>query len=101
MQSLMTRDGKYTRGFAAALTAVSATIGPILPPSIPLVVYSLVSDASVGYLFLAGVIPGLLIGAVQMGLIVGDGQAPQLPAGSARADARDAPRHAARRFRRC
>jgi C4-dicarboxylate transporter, DctM subunit len=69
MQSMMTREGKYTRGFAAALTAVSATIGPILPPSIPLVVYSLVSDASVGYLFLAGVVPGLLIGAVQMALI--------------------------------
>jgi tripartite ATP-independent transporter DctM subunit len=71
MQSMMTREGKYTRGFAAALTAVSATIGPILPPSIPLVIYALVSDASVGYLFLAGVVPGLLIGAVQMGLIVG------------------------------
>lgn len=70
MQSMMTREGKYTRGFAAALTAVSATIGPILPPSIPLVVYALVSDTSVGYLFLAGVIPGLLIGAVQMSLIV-------------------------------
>ncbi|MCC7326812.1 MAG: TRAP transporter large permease [Burkholderiales bacterium] len=70
MQSMMTRDGKYTRGFAAALTAVSATIGPILPPSIPLVIYSLVSDASVGYLFLAGVIPGLLIGAAQMALII-------------------------------
>ena len=70
MQSMMTRDGKYTRGFAAALTAVSATIGPILPPSIPLVIYSLVSDTSVGYLFLAGVIPGLLIGAAQMALII-------------------------------
>jgi C4-dicarboxylate transporter DctM subunit len=70
MQSLMTREGKYPRAFAAALTAVSATIGPILPPSIPLVVYSLVSDASVWYLFLGGVIPGLLIGAVQMALIV-------------------------------
>ncbi len=70
MQTIMTRDGKYTRGFAAALTAVSATIGPILPPSIPLVIYALVSDASVGYLFLAGVVPGLLIGASQMALIV-------------------------------
>ncbi|MEF3320403.1 TRAP transporter large permease subunit, partial [Campylobacter jejuni] len=50
--------------------AVSAVIGPILPPSIPLVLYSLVSDASIGYLFLAAVVPGLLIGAVQMGLIV-------------------------------
>jgi C4-dicarboxylate transporter, DctM subunit len=69
MQALMTRDGKYTRGFAAALTAVSAVIGPILPPSIPLVLYALVSGTSIGYLFLAGVLPGLLLGAVQMTLI--------------------------------
>jgi tripartite ATP-independent transporter DctM subunit len=70
MQTLMTKDGRYSRSFAGALSAVSAVIGPILPPSIPLVLYSLVSDASIGYLFLAGVVPGLLIGAVQMGLIV-------------------------------
>jgi tripartite ATP-independent transporter DctM subunit len=69
MQSLMTRDGKYTPSFAAALTAVSSVIGPIIPPSIPLVLYALVSDTSIGYLFLGGVIPGLLIGAVQMALI--------------------------------
>ena len=48
---------------------MSSVIGPILPPSIPLVLYALVSDASIGYLFLAGVMPGLLIGAVQMALI--------------------------------
>ena len=69
MQALMTKDGKYTASFAAALTAASSVIGPIIPPSIPLVLYALVSDTSIGYLFLAGVIPGLLIGAVQMGLI--------------------------------
>jgi tripartite ATP-independent transporter DctM subunit len=69
MQSLMTRDGKYTPSFAAALTAVSSVIGPIIPPSIPLVLFALVSDTSIGYLFLGGVIPGLLIGAVQMALI--------------------------------
>ncbi len=69
MQALMTRDGKYTKGFAAALTAVSAVIGPILPPSIPLVLYALVSGTSIGYLFIAGVVPGLLLGAFQMGLI--------------------------------
>ena len=69
MQTMMTRDGRYTPAFAAALSAASAVIGPILPPSIPLVIYSLVSDASIGYLFLGAVIPGLLIGAVQMGLI--------------------------------
>ncbi|MBK9676919.1 MAG: TRAP transporter large permease [Betaproteobacteria bacterium] len=69
MQSLMTRDGKYTPAYAAALTTVSSVIGPIMPPSIPLVLYALVSDTSVGYLFLAGVIPGLLLGIVQSGLI--------------------------------
>jgi len=69
MQTLMTKDGKYTPSFAAALTAASSVIGPIIPPSIPLVLYALVSDTSIGYLFLGGVIPGLLIGAVQMGLI--------------------------------
>jgi tripartite ATP-independent transporter DctM subunit len=69
MQALMTKDGRYSASFAAALSAVSAVIGPIIPPSIPLVLYALVSDASIGYLFLAGVVPGLLLGAVQMGLI--------------------------------
>ncbi len=69
MQTLMTREGKYTPGFAAALSAVSSVIGPILPPSIPLVLYALVSGTSIGYLFIAGVLPGLLLGAVQMALI--------------------------------
>jgi C4-dicarboxylate transporter, DctM subunit len=69
MQTMMTRDGRYPPAYAAALSAVSSVIGPVLPPSIPLVLYSLVSDASIGYLFLAGVVPGLLLGAVQMGVI--------------------------------
>ncbi len=69
MQAMMTQDGKYRASFAAALQAVAAVIGPIIPPSIPLVVYSLISDTSVGYLFLGGVIPGLLLGAAQMSLI--------------------------------
>ena len=69
MQTLMTKDGKYPPAYAAALSAASSVIGPIIPPSIPLVLYALVSDTSIGYLFLAGLIPGLLIGAVQMGLI--------------------------------
>ena len=69
MQILMTKDGKYPASFAAALTAVSAVIGPIIPPSIPMVLYALISDTSIGYLFLGGFVPGLLIGAVQMGWI--------------------------------
>src|SRR6185295_11310613 len=66
MQRMMTQDGKYTASFAAALTAVSSVIVPIIPPSIPMVIYALVSDTSIGYLFLGGVIPGLLIGIAQM-----------------------------------
>ncbi len=59
---MMTRGGKYPIAYAGAITASSAIIGPIIPPSIPMVLYALVSDASIGYLFLGGVIPGLLLG---------------------------------------
>jgi C4-dicarboxylate transporter, DctM subunit len=69
MQTLMTKGGKYPASFAAALSAASSVIGPIIPPSIPLVIYALVSDTSIGYLFLGGVVPGLLLGVVQMALI--------------------------------
>jgi C4-dicarboxylate transporter DctM subunit len=69
MQNMMTREGRYTPSFAAALTAATAVIGPIIPPSIPMVIYALVSDASIGYLFLGGVIPGLLMAALQMGQV--------------------------------
>jgi tripartite ATP-independent transporter DctM subunit len=69
MQKMMTQDGKYTASFAAALTSVSSVIGPIIPPSIPMVIYALVSDTSIGYLFLGGVIPGLLLGIAQMAYI--------------------------------
>lgn len=64
--NMMTKDGKYTASYAAAITAASATIGPIIPPSIPMVLYALVSDQSVGYLFAAGMLPGLLMGVVLM-----------------------------------
>ena len=63
---MMTREGRYPRGYAAAITAASATIGPIIPPSIPMVLYALVSNTSVGYLFLGGVLPGLFMGIVLM-----------------------------------
>ena len=64
--SMMTRDGKYPVAYAAAITASAAVIGPIIPPSIPMVVYALVADASIGYLFLGGVIPGLMLGVAFM-----------------------------------
>ena len=66
MQHMMTQDGKYTPSFAAALTAVTAVIGPIIPPSIPMVLYALIADTSIGYLFLAGVVPGLLMAGMMM-----------------------------------
>jgi len=66
VMEMMTKDGRYPRGYAAALTAASATIGPIIPPSIPMVMYALVSDQSIGFLFLAGVVPGLLVATVLM-----------------------------------
>ncbi len=56
----------YTPGFAGAVVVASATIGPIIPPSIPMVLYALMSGASVGALFLGGLLPGLLIAALLM-----------------------------------
>lgn len=70
MQKMMTDGGRYPASFAAALTAATAVIGPIIPPSIPVVLYALVSDASIGYLFLAGMLPGLLMGLVLMVMVV-------------------------------
>lgn len=63
---MMVKSGHYTRGYAAAITAAAATIGPIVPPSIPMVLYALVSDASIGYLFLGGIGPGLLMAIMLM-----------------------------------
>ena len=65
---MMVKSGRYTRGYAAAITAATATIGPIIPPSIPMVLYALVSNASIGDLFLAGIVPGLVMGVVLMGM---------------------------------
>ncbi len=66
MINMMSKDGKYPVSYAAAITAASAVIGPIIPPSIPMVLFALISDASIGYLFLGGVIPGLLMALAQM-----------------------------------
>ena len=63
---MMTRDGKYPVAYAAAITASAAIIGPIIPPSIPMVIYALVADTSIGFLFLGGVVPGLMLGVVFM-----------------------------------
>src|SRR5499427_7831045 len=62
MIEMMLKDGRYRPGFAGAITAAASTIGPIIPPSIPMVLYAMVSNTSVGYLFLGGVLPGILMG---------------------------------------
>jgi len=61
----MQRAG-YSREYSAAVTASSSVIGPIIPPSIVMVTYAATMDVSVGGLFLAGVIPGILVGLVLM-----------------------------------
>jgi tripartite ATP-independent transporter DctM subunit len=63
---MMAKEGRYPVPYAAAITAAAAVIGPIIPPSIPMVVYALVSDASIGYLFLGGFVPGILLGIAFM-----------------------------------
>ena len=67
---MMCRNNRYSRPFAVAVSAASATIGPIIPPSIPMVLYALVSGASVGALFLGGVVPGLIMAAAMMLVII-------------------------------
>ncbi len=62
----MLKKPEYTPGFAGAVVVASATLGPIIPPSIPMVIYALVSGASVGALFLGGVVPGFLMAALMM-----------------------------------
>ena len=63
------RNAGYDDGFSCAITAASATIGPIFPPSIPMVFYALLSGTSIGALFLGGMIPGVLLALLLMGYI--------------------------------
>ena len=62
----MLKKPEYSPGFAGAVVVASATLGPVIPPSIPMVIYALVSGASVGALFLAGVVPGVLMALLMM-----------------------------------
>lgn len=60
------KERHYDADFAAAITAASGTIGVIIPPSIPFVIYCVVAQASIGDMFIAGIIPGIIIGAALM-----------------------------------
>jgi tripartite ATP-independent transporter DctM subunit len=64
------RDAGYDVETAASITAASATIGPIIPPSLPMVLYAVAADVSIGGLFLAGVVPGLLMAGALMAMVV-------------------------------
>lgn len=64
----MIKDG-YTPEYSAAITAASSIIGPIIPPSIPFVIYGVMAQVSIGSLFLAGILPGLIIGIILMLMI--------------------------------
>lgn len=63
------KDRGFPLPFSVGLTAASSTVGPLVPPSIPLIVYGVVSGASIGQLFLAGVVPGLLVCFMLSGMV--------------------------------
>lgn len=63
------RDAGYERGFSVGVTAASSTIGPIIPPSLPLIIYGVVAEVSIGRLFAAGLLPGLLMAVALMVMV--------------------------------
>ncbi len=63
------RDAGYDDDFSCAVTAASSTLGPIIPPSMPLVVYGTITGTSIGALFLAGLLPGILMAVLMMSLV--------------------------------
>jgi len=64
----MKKDG-YDTDFSAAVTATSSTIGPIIPPSIPFIIYGVLGEVSIASLFLAGFVPGVMLGLFQMAVV--------------------------------
>jgi TRAP-type C4-dicarboxylate transport system permease large subunit len=63
------KDHGYSTEFAVGVTAASATVGPIIPPSLPFVIYGMMANVSVGALFLAGILPGLIMAALMMATV--------------------------------
>src|SRR4029079_3667490 len=60
------RDKGYDVGFSVGVTAASATLGPIIPPSLPFVIYATMANVSLGQLFLAGILPGIVMAGLMM-----------------------------------
>jgi tripartite ATP-independent transporter DctM subunit len=66
---MMTRNGRYPPGFAAATSVVSATLGPLMPTSIPMIFYALIANASVAALFIGGLVPAALMALAFMAVV--------------------------------
>lgn len=77
----MKKEG-YDVDFSTAVTATSSTIGPIVPPSIPFIIYGVLGEVSIASLFLAGIIPGVLLGLSQMGVVAYYARKRNYPKGS-------------------
>lgn len=78
---MMRQIGRYPLHLAVAVTAAASVIAPVIPPSIPLVIYAMLSGASIGTLFLAGIVPGLLMALVIMATVAVMARRYDLPAG--------------------
>ena len=63
------REQGYDPAFSAAVTAASSTIGPIIPPSVVMIIYGVMAEVSIGRLFMGGFVPGILMGLMMMGLV--------------------------------
>ena len=86
------RKRGYSAGFASGITVASSTMGMIIPPSVPIVLYAIVAQESVGRLFLGGLIPGIMIGVLQIGVMLAIANRRRYP--------REAPAAPERGFRR-
>ncbi len=74
------KDAGYDAETAGAITAASATIGPIIPPSLPMIIYGVTAEASIGALFIAGIVPGLLMAVALMLMVRAIAVRKKLPA---------------------
>ena len=63
------KDHGYSTEFAVGVTAASATLGPIIPPSLPFVIYGMMANVSIGALFLGGLIPGVVMTLMMMATV--------------------------------
>jgi len=87
---MMTEKNRYPPAYACAVTAASATVGPIIPPSILFILYALVANVSVGALFIGGVVPGLIMSGAMMALVAWQARRRNFPT-EARIPARELP----------